>query len=117
MSTLDTLHAPSLVTTKRTDLVMSLRPTNPRHQQLLGQIVLNLKGRELKGMPLQDRQRVIELAFQYWRRRGFPYSSLNDSDMVHAYSRLEASRRDQVIDAKEIRISMLGVGLANCFHP
>jgi len=118
MSTPDhTLHAPSLLTAGRTNLAMSLRSTNPRHQQLLEQFVLNLKGREWKEMSLQDRQRVIKLAFQYWRRRGFPYSSLSDSDMVHAYSRLEASRRDQVIDATEIRSSMLGVGLANCFHP
>jgi hypothetical protein len=109
--------ASSLLTTRHASLPMKLRPTTLVDQQLVEQFVLNLKGRELNEMCLQDRQRVIELAFQYWRRRGFPYSSLNDSDMVHAYSRLEASRREQVIHAREIRSSMLGVGLANCFHP
>lgn len=85
--------------------------------QQLEQLVLNLKGRQWKEMCLGDQERVVELCFQYWRKRGFPYSKFSDGEMAHEYLRLEAVTRHRVIVGRQISSSMIGVGLANSFHP
>ena len=85
--------------------------------QQLEQLVLNLKGREWKEMCARDRQGIIELCFKYWRNRGFPYSNISDSEMIREYRRLEAVKHQEVFVGREIRSSMIGVGVANSFHP
>ncbi len=91
-------------------------PTSTTMQEL-EELVLNLKGRDWAVKSFRDRERLVELSFQYWRRRGFPYSSLSDANIVLEYSRLEATKKDQVILDNEIQSLMVGIGLANCFHP
>src|SRR6266699_2201975 len=80
-------------------------------------IVLGLKGREWGKLQRQDRDRFLDLCCRYWTQRGFPYYTLTDEDIVAEYRRLEASSPERILVRNEIRMSMVGVRLANSFHP
>jgi hypothetical protein len=59
----------------------------------------------------------VEACFRYWRRRGFPHYSLNAYEMVREYDCLQAVPKDRNFSGDEIQMSMIGVKLANYFHP
>jgi|SRR6266545_76183 len=83
----------------------------------LEEMVLNLRGREWSKQSTRNRELLVSLCFQYWRTRGFPHYSLTDQQLVHEYSRLEAASSDHLLLNDEIQSSMIGVRLANLFHP
>jgi SAM-dependent methyltransferase len=79
--------------------------------------VLNLKGREWQKLNAVERERVVKICFSYWRSRGFPYYRLNDSELAREYTRLEGVTKECILVGDEIQISMIGLRLANYFHP
>lgn len=75
-----------------------------------------LFGRELLAMNRRERDRWIRVAFEYWRRQGFPYPTFSDAVARREIRLLEA------IDARHLtrvlsRPSMVGLQTANSFHP
>lgn len=83
----------------------------------LEEMVLNLRGREWSKQSPRNRDLLVDLCFQYWRMRGFPHYSLSNREMAHEYSCLESANIDRVLVGGEIQSSMIGVRLANLFHP
>jgi len=83
----------------------------------LEEIVLNLRGREWSKQSTRNRELLVNLCFRYWRTRGFPHYSLTDQELVREYSRLEAASSDRLLLNDEIQSSMIGVRVANLFHP
>src|SRR5205085_5566904 len=79
--------------------------------------VATLKGRQWQSLNAARREEVVELCFNYWRARGFPYYRLQDSEMVSEYVRTASSRGEDMLLGDEIQMSMSGVRLANHFHP
>lgn len=73
-------------------------------------------GRDVSAMRARDRERWIATAFEYWRRRGFPYPRYSAS-IAHREIRLleaiDSSRLREVLS----RPSMVGLRTANSFHP
>lgn len=58
-----------------------------------------------------------EAAFSYWRRRGFPYPQLSDSEIDSRFRSFARSRRTVFGAGRSLTWSPLGIGLANYFHP
>src|SRR5438309_10934723 len=83
----------------------------------VGKSVLKLRGRQWRALSKVDREATVELCFRYWRRRGFPYYSLSDDDIVEDYRQLELVDSRRILIGGEIQMSMVGVRLANFFHP
>jgi len=83
----------------------------------LEEMVLNLRGREWSKQSPRNRELLIDLCFQYWRARGFPHYSLTHREMVRDYACLESTNIDRILVNGEIQSSMIGVRLANLFHP
>jgi SAM-dependent methyltransferase len=88
-----------------------------RNHQRLENLVLNLRGREWQKLPSKERMKVVDMCFRYWRARGFPYYQLSDLEIIKDYDRLAAASKEQILLGDEVQISMVGVKLANYFHP
>jgi hypothetical protein len=65
----------------------------------------------------RKRAACIETAFQYWRRRGFPYYRLTLAEMRSEWRRLSLVEAEDVIQGNQIRGTNAGIRLASCFHP
>lgn len=89
----------------------------PSASSAVEDVVLNLRGRDWLRLPCEERERLLEVCFRYWRSRGFPYYRLGDADILREYSRLAAVSRDKLILGDEIQTSMVGLKVANYFHP
>jgi SAM-dependent methyltransferase len=79
--------------------------------------VLTLRGRDWHVRPLAERQALLESCFRYWRVRGFPYYRLTDAEIESEVRRLRAVPASRIVVEREVRMSMVGVRLANAFHP
>lgn len=79
--------------------------------------VLSLRGRDWKALSLADQERALDSCFRYWRQRGFPYYRLTEAQMRRDYERLVAADPRCLVIGTEIQMSMVGVRLANHFHP
>lgn len=79
--------------------------------------VESLTGEQWACCPLLLRSRIVEICFQYWRYSGFPYSALSDGQISQEYGRLERTKKSSILVDGEIRISTVGLSLANMFHP
>ena len=123
-----TLSSPQLTSTllKTTQLVSQQQKSSaPRitialeasNFQNLEDLVLNLRGREWAKQSRKNRELLVDLCFQYWRVRGFPHYSLTDQQIVQQYSHLESANSKRILIDGEIHSSMIGVKLANFFHP
>jgi hypothetical protein len=77
----------------------------------------DLTGREWKSFDSAKREFFVEKAFRYWRRRGFPFYRLSESEIMSEFRMLERVTPGQVISGSEIRGSNVGLRLANFFHP
>jgi DNA modification methylase len=79
--------------------------------------VLKLKGSQWQKLSPFEQDKIIEICVRYWRKRGFPYYQLADSDIIEEYTRLANVSYDRILLGSEIRMSMVGVKVANYFHP
>ena len=73
-------------------------------------------GRELAALPRREFGQRLELAFKYWRLRGFPYANLGRRDVEEEFQRLERTSVDP-LKGDYLVSSTLGLRLANSFHP
>lgn len=80
-------------------------------------LVLNLQGREWQKLHDTEREKLVETCFRYWRARGFPYYRLSDAEIRREYSQLAAVSSDRVLLGDEVQTSMVGLKVANYFHP
>lgn len=78
--------------------------------------VLSWFGRELAALPNREFRRRSELAFAYWRLRGFPYADLERRDIEDEFQRLQQTSVDP-LKGDQLLSSTLGLRLANAFHP
>lgn len=83
----------------------------------LEKLVLNLKGADWQKLGDSKQEELVETCFRYWRTRGFPHYELSEAEIKREYQRLERACTDTILVGDEIRTSMAGVRLANCYHP
>ncbi len=79
--------------------------------------VLWTRGREWQGLDTDAQTRFVGECFRYWRCRGFPYYSLTDEQIAREYRRLAAVENRRMFLGSEIQMSMVGLAVANYFHP
>jgi DNA methylase len=95
----------------------SISAVQSTNSQRLEELVLNLRGRDWAKQSRKNRELLVDLCFQYWRARGFPHYSLTDQQIMQQYSHLESANSKRILIDDEIHSSMIGVKLANFFHP
>ena len=127
--TLEDLSSPQLISTPlKTALLVSQKQKSSTRRisiaafgsndlQRLEELVLNLRGREWAKQSRKNRELLVDLCFQYWRARGFPHYSLTDQQIVQQYSHLASANSKRILIDGEIHSSMIGMKLANFFHP
>lgn len=81
------------------------------------EMILTLRGRDWAKASTRRQEQIIELAFCYWRARGFPHYRLGSAEIVSEYSRLDSFDISRVFTGAEVRGPSLGLRLANSFHP
>lgn len=81
------------------------------------QFVLNLRGSDWQMMNAESQNEAVESCFRYWRARGLPYYQLSISEMKEEYQRLARVRKESILLGEEIQMSMVGLKIANFFHP
>jgi SAM-dependent methyltransferase len=93
------------------------RQANSSDPRGLESRVLKLRGKEWQRYPPEKRESFVQECFQYWRAHGFPYYRLNDEEISKEYHRFQAASSALMILGTEIMMSMVGIKLANFFHP
>jgi 16S rRNA G966 N2-methylase RsmD len=81
-----------------------------------GANVIELYGSDIQSCSHRKRARLINFAFDYWRRTGFPYPRTNLEAARLEIRRLGAYNGN-VLRETLSRPSMVGIGLANASHP
>ncbi|MDQ3667954.1 MAG: site-specific DNA-methyltransferase [Acidobacteriota bacterium] len=79
--------------------------------------VLRLKGSQWQKLGKKKREDVVDSCVEYWRTRGFPYYKLSEIEIKEEYQRLQRTLKQRILIGNEIQMSMVGVKLANYFHP
>ena len=79
--------------------------------------VLRVFGRDVARMPSHVRAHWIDRARAYWRRRGFPFPRLQTDELEYEYRSVARARPERILDGDRLRVSMVGLRLANAFHP
>jgi hypothetical protein len=59
---------------------------------------------------------VVERAFEFWRKHGFPYYRLSPAEIRQDFSTLLDKDPDSLFDRKDLRTSNAGLRLANSFQ-
>jgi DNA methylase len=78
---------------------------------------LPLKGADWLKLNTYERKHVVEIAFRYWRRRGFPYYRLTTREAQREFHRLFVFDHRKIVVGNKLRGSNLGLRLANFFQP
>lgn len=78
---------------------------------------LHLRGRDWKRLSRQHRAKMLTAAFEYWRRHGFPYYELTQSQIAREFSCLQTQHASTAFTADGALGSMVGLRIANFFHP
>lgn len=76
-----------------------------------------LKGQDWLGVKPELQERLVDFAFRYWRRRGFPYYNLSNSEIEVEYRKLLAFDCRRAFIRDHLRGPSVGLSLANYFHP
>lgn len=63
----------------------------------------------------ENKQHIVDMLFEYYRRTGFPYHILNDKEKIAAMNRL-MNTKDVLLDNNHLQMNVTSVELANCFH-
>jgi hypothetical protein len=62
-----------------------------------------------------ERSHVVDVLFAYYRRTGFPHSSLTDEQKINRMERVSSS--DILMDGMHLQMNFQGIDLANSYHP
>ena len=63
-----------------------------------------------------DKKLVVNLLFEYYRRIGFPYTFLTDEQKINRMNRIINTKK-VLLEDNHLQQNIVGVDLANCFHP
>ena len=83
----------------------------------LEDLVLGLRGRDWQKFGKRKRDDIVRRCLLYWRTRGFPYYELSNHEIIKEYQGLQRANKERILSVDEIQMSMVGVKLANYFHP
>jgi SAM-dependent methyltransferase len=96
---------------------MTTSPARTRLPRRAGTIVVEeVFGRDLLGLPEAVLEQYIQQAFHHWRKRGFPFPSLDKDASQRTLSSLMKVGPDDLGRVLE-RPSMVGFRIVNAFHP
>jgi SAM-dependent methyltransferase len=91
------------------------RKTQNSYEQLGFHLIT---GREWKLLDTVAQQRYVDQAFQYWRRRGFPYRDFSSEEIRQQFCQISAFNPLRVfLPGNELASIQTGLALANHFHP
>ena len=76
-----------------------------------------IKAKDLIVLPANQRNEFIEHAFHYWREKGFPFRVMSAKEIKDCYENIRDFDTTNVISDSLISGSVLGLDLANSFHP
>ncbi|HEY1940182.1 MAG TPA: hypothetical protein VGJ33_19810 [Candidatus Angelobacter sp.] len=77
---------------------------------------LQIRGRDWGACSPRQRVKLVEHAFYYWRKRGFPHYTLTGSDLKREYQNL-AAQSVKPVARNGISGSITGLRVANFFQP
>lgn len=75
-----------------------------------------LHGMEIMNMSESDRLAYEQAAFRYWRKSGFPFSTLTKDQLLKEYHRFASSKSSVFKGKRFLGWSPLGLLVANSFH-
>ena len=78
---------------------------------------IGLRGSQWLRLSKRERERCIEIAFQFWRSEGFPHYRLSLRQVRMEFSRLLSHDPQRTFSLGELRSSNAGLRLANAFQP
>jgi hypothetical protein len=77
-----------------------------------------ISGKEWQQLCTEDQERYIQMAFSYWRQRGFPYQDFTTEEINTQFQQLyRTDSRRIFLPGNELASNPLGLALANSFHP
>lgn len=79
--------------------------------------VLNVFGREFSAMTERQQRYWLAQAHCHWRREGFPYPQLSNSERKREFTLLSSVQPESILQRNLITHSTVGLRLANTFHP
>ena len=79
--------------------------------------VLRVFGREVLAGSPRARDAWLDRACEYWRRRGFPFPRVTRRDLEREFGRLLAVPPGTIVRGNALAPSMVGLRIANAFHP
>jgi len=77
----------------------------------------SLFGHEILALSRAARLRALDDAVRHWRRNGFPYPRLSNVERDEEFTRLRTTPLSTVLVRGTVRVSTVGLRLANSFHP
>ena len=86
-------------------------------RQSVTETPFQLKGQDWLRMTPSQKNYYAELAFKYWRHRGFPHYKLSIDDIQSEFLQVCYFDWRRVFCGNTIRGSSVGLRLANFFHP
>lgn len=75
-----------------------------------------LKGAAWRKLSCRAQEQVVERAFQYWRKRGFPYYRLSAQELQQDFTRVLNHGWDRVFKNRHLTCSTAGLRLANTYQ-
>ena len=79
--------------------------------------VERVKGAEWHAWSKSKKRRFLIRAVKYWRRKGFPYYKLTNDQIARELDLLVRYDAERCMRGRAIIASMVGLRLANYFHP
>jgi len=74
---------------------------------------LRVRGREWARLPTRERRRLVEVAFSYWRDRGFPYFEMSRKQIAREFRNLMSKEPADACQNGAVVGSVVGLRLAN----
>jgi SAM-dependent methyltransferase len=101
----------------RSDTSYSLSfPYKSRLPKTSGDSRFRIMGRDWLLFPRKRQREWIEQVFRYWREHGFPYIEMTEQEIESELSCLIRTKLDGFVNGY-LSVSMVGLRLANFFHP
>src|SRR4051812_48696257 len=103
----------------KVDVKLSKLLNTFKPQMLLNpeQPIEEIKAKDLLALTDDNRQYFVDRAFNYWRKKGFPYRSMSTEEIQHNFGKIKNSQTAATISGKRISGSTMGLDLTNSFHP
>ena len=98
------------------DIAEPCKAMSRRHPANKTEGPFDLTGSEWIRLTESQKAMLVEKAFRYWRRRGFPYYSLSAEQMMWELKALSRVQYRDVIRGNQIFGSNVGVTFASSFH-